>query len=197
MKNIKIETENSFYELGLMSIIKKIISGIEYGCFVFSVDLKEHPRDINIIFKELMVIVNVFQSEISTSSGVGNNPIITINIPFNSNKLSYDTLTKKINEIIKISSFNHHDLINGNALKILPLKNEVQLTNSESRVVELAEQGNNITDISKKLGRSEKTILNHRRSALIKLGGKNKLDFYNYVLQMRNYSNNRAIFICI
>ncbi|MGT3291140.1 LuxR C-terminal-related transcriptional regulator [Yersinia enterocolitica] len=123
--------------------------------------------------------------------------MITVNVPFNSSRFDCQTLINKINKIIDISCYNYSDVVNGNVHKWLRLDNNVQLTFSESRIVELTEQGNNVTDISKKLCRSKKTILSHRRRVIIKLGGLNRLDFYNYISKMKNYSNKKTVFICL
>ena len=77
------------------------------------------------------------------------------------------------------------------------LKNYIQLSMTESKVVQLTGKGHSTTDISKILDRSEKTILTHRRNAIRKLGMFNRLEFYKYASLMRNYSNKDAVFICL
>ncbi len=82
-------------------------------------------------------------------------------------------------------------------IKFLGLKDNIQLSVTESRLVKLISNGYSINDISTMLNRSEKTILSYRRSAIKKLGVLNKLEFYNYASNMKGYGNNDAIFICI
>lgn len=43
----------------------------------------------------------------------------------------------------------------------------------------------------------EKIVLIYWRNVIRKLGVLNCLEFYNYVLYMKNYSNKEVVFICI
>ncbi|CQD43292.1 helix-turn-helix transcriptional regulator [Yersinia mollaretii] len=153
----------------------------------------------NVISKDFMVIVNIYQenSLIIKNSGSNNKPMMTVNIPFNSTQLDLYDIVSKIKKIINIARLSHFNMMNSDTFRRLGLKNYIQLSITESRVFELTGQGHSITDISNILERSEKTILTHRRNAIRKLGVLNRLEFYNYALHMQNYSNKEAVFICI
>lgn len=181
----------------MKSIIDDAINEDMCSDNLFNVNDTKPKSESSIIFKDTMVIINIFHQNMTVKDVCCNEPKITVNVPFNSSRFERVILISKIKKILKISCSGYCDIVNGDVHKWLRLDNNIQLTISESKIVELTEQGNDITDISKKLDRSEKTILNHRRRAIIKLGGLNRLDFYNYVSKMENHSNKQTVFICI
>ena len=151
------------------------------------------------IFKDFMVIVNIYQESgfIAKCTSSNHTPMMTVNIPFNSSQLDIYDIISKIKKILTIARLSHCNMMNSDIFRQLGLKNYIQLSITESRVVELTGQGYTITDISNILERSEKTVLTHRRNAIRKLGVLNRLEFYNYASHMKNYSNKEAVFICI
>lgn len=200
MLSIAITTQNAFYELGLISLVKKVFNkdGDEDYLFVYPYEMNAAHK-ANVIFKDFMVIVNIYQESSLVIKNASNNnkPMMTVNIPFNSTQLDIYDIVSKIKKIINIARLSHFNMMNSDTFRRLGLKSYIQLSITESRVFELTGQGHSITDISNILERSEKTILTHRRNAIRKLGVLNRLEFYNYALHMQNYSNKEAVFICI
>lgn len=199
MLSVAITTQNAFYELGLLSLLKKVFNkeGVEDYLFINSYEATDIHR-VNMIFKDFMVIVNIYQDTgFIAKCTSSNKPMMTVNIPFNSSQLDIYDIISKIKKILLIARLNHCNMMNSDIFRRLGLKNYIQLSFTESRVVELTGQGHTITDISRILERSEKTVLTHRRNAIRKLGVLNRLEFYNYATHMKNYSNKEAVFICI
>ncbi|CNH06035.1 LuxR family regulatory protein [Yersinia aldovae] len=200
MLSVAITTRNAFYELGLLSLLRKVFNkeGDEDYLFIRPYESKAAHK-ANVIFKDFMVIINIYQDSefITKSINSSNKPMMTVNIPFNSNQLDIYDIISKIKKILTIARLNHGSMMNSDVFRRLGLKNYIQLSHTESRVVELTGQGHSIPDISKILERSEKTVLTHRRNAIRKLGVLNRLEFYNYASHMKNYSNKDAVFICI
>ncbi|CNH99673.1 helix-turn-helix transcriptional regulator [Yersinia pekkanenii] len=200
MLGVAIKTQNTFYELGLLSLLKQVFDKEGYEDYLFiCLDETKAVHKANIIFKDFMVIVNIYQDNgvITNSTSSSNKPMMTINIPFNSNKLDIYNIISKIKKILVIAHLSHCSIMNSDISRRLGLNNYVQLSLTESKIVELTGQGYSTVDISKILERSEKTILTHRRNAIRKLGVLNRLDFYNYATNMSNYSNKETVFICI
>ncbi|HEI6926509.1 TPA: LuxR family transcriptional regulator [Yersinia enterocolitica] len=200
MLSVAITTQNAFYELGLHSLLQKVFNkdGVEDYLF-FNPHEKKSIHLANVIFKDFMVIVNIYQESgfIAKCTSSGHTPMMTVNIPFNSSQLDIYDIISKIKKILAIARLSHCNMMNSDIFRRLGLKNYIQLSITESRVVELTGQGYTITDISNILERSEKTVLTHRRNAIRKLGVLNRVEFYNYASHMKNYSNKEAVFICI
>ncbi|ARB86393.2 MULTISPECIES: helix-turn-helix transcriptional regulator [Yersinia] len=200
MLSVAIITKNTFYKLGLISLLKKTfnkMSGKDY-LLIDSYEKKGNKK-ANVIFEDFMVIVNIYQDNgfLDQETNDADKPILTINIPFNSDKLDIDDIVNKINKIIKVAKLDCCNMTSKDIIRFLGLKDNMQLSVTESRLVKLTSNGYSINDISTMLNRSEKTILSYRRSAIKKLGILNKLEFYNYASNMKDYGNNDAIFICI
>ncbi|MGE4802223.1 LuxR C-terminal-related transcriptional regulator [Yersinia hibernica] len=200
MLSVAIITKNTFYKLGLTSLLKKIFnkrSGNDY-LLIDSYEKKGNKK-VNVIFEDFMVIVNIYQDHGVAGQDTNDldKSMLTINIPFNSDRLDIDDIVYKINKIIKVANLDCCNMTSKDIIKFLGLKDNIQLSVTESRLVKLTSNGYSINDISTMLNRSEKTILSYRRSAIKKLGVLNKLEFYNYASNMKGYGNNDAIFICI
>lgn len=158
MLSVAITTQNAFYELGLHSLLQKVFNkdGVEDYLF-----LNPHEKSIhlaNVIFKDFMVIVNIYQESgfIARCTSSGHTPMMTVNIPFNSSQLDIYDIISKIKKILAIARLSHCNMMNSDIFRRLGLKNYIQLSITESRVVELTGQGYTITDISNILERSEK-----------------------------------------
>ncbi|EIS38936.1 bacterial regulatory s, luxR family protein, partial [Yersinia pestis PY-58] len=62
MFSVAIKTRNAFYEFGLLSLLKKVL--IKEDDMDYSIVPSHEKRDsnnANVIFKDLMVIVNIYQ----------------------------------------------------------------------------------------------------------------------------------------
>ncbi|EIT55195.1 luxR-family regulatory protein, partial [Yersinia pestis PY-103] len=86
MFSVAIKTRNAFYEFGLLSLLKKVL--IKEDDMDYSIVPSHEKRDsnnANVIFKDLMVIVNIYQenSFIQKNNSNNNKPMMTVNIPFN------------------------------------------------------------------------------------------------------------------
>ncbi|ABS48299.1 bacterial regulatory s, luxR family protein [Yersinia pseudotuberculosis IP 32953] len=200
MFSVAIKTRNAFYEFGLLSLLKKVLikeDDMDYS--IVPSHEKRASNNANVIFKDLMVIVNIYQenSFIQKNDSNNNKPMMTVNIPFNSSQLGLYDVISKIKKILNIARLNYNMMMKSDLQRRIGLKNYIQLSMTESKVVQLTGKGHSTTDISKILDRSEKTILTHRRNAIRKLGMFNRLEFYKYASLMRNYSNKDAVFICL
>ncbi|MFV8799373.1 helix-turn-helix domain-containing protein [Yersinia sp. LJYL362] len=200
MLNLAITSQNNFYELGLLSLIQNTFDkeGCENYLFIDSYENKDKFR-ANVVFKDLMVIINIYQESetIDNCPSSSNKPMMTLNIPFKSNQLDIYNIISKIKKIFVIARLSYFNITKHDAFKQLGLKSNIQLSITESKVVELTGQGHCVTNISKILKRSEKTVLTHRRNASRKLGMLNRLEFYNYASYMKNHSNGETVLVCI
>lgn len=64
MFSVAIKTRNAFYEFGLLSLLKKVL--IKEDDMDYSIVPSHEKRDsnnANVIFKDLMVIVNIYQEK--------------------------------------------------------------------------------------------------------------------------------------
>ncbi|CNL34466.1 putative luxR-family regulatory protein [Yersinia aldovae] len=197
MLRVVVKTRNSFYELGLIYLLENCLKK-ENEVGIIRTDENAVVKNVNVIFKDHMVFVNFFKNEYAISDNTNNNnPVVTLNIPFNSSKLDIYSIVYTIGKIFNVAKLKYNKMIKINVFKCLGLKNHSQLSITEVKVVELTVEGNDIVEISRILGRSEKTILTHRRNAIRKLGILNRLEFYNYISYIRGCSNKETIFICI
>lgn len=200
MLSVAIITKNTFYKLGLISLLKKTFNKMSDKDYLLIDSYeKEGNKKANVIFEDFMVIVNIYQDNglLDQETHDTDKPMLTINIPFNSDNLDTDYIFNKINKIIKVAKLDCCNMTGKDIIRLLGLNDNMQLSVTESQLVKLTSNGYSINDISTMLNRSEKTILSYRRSAIKKLGILNKLEFYNYASNMKGYGNNDAIFICI
>lgn len=200
MLSIAIITNNTFYKLGLISLLKNILNKKTDKDYLLNnaYEQKERKKH-NVIFEDFMVIVNIYKDGFFSDESVNefDKPMLTVNIPFNSDRLDINEIVSKINKIIKLARLNGCDMTSKEIIDFLELEDNLQLSVTESSLVKLTSQGYSINDISVMLNRSEKTILNYRRSVIKKLGILNKLEFYNYSSNMKNYGSKDAILINI
>ncbi|CNG96724.1 putative luxR-family regulatory protein [Yersinia aldovae] len=196
MLRVVVKTRNSFYELGLIYLLENCLKK-ESEVGVINTDENTAVKNVNVIFKDHMVFVNLFKNDYTLSENTNNNPIVTLNILFNSSKLDIHSIVYTIGKIFNVAKLKYDKMIKTNVFKCLGLKNHSQLSSTEVKVVELTVEGNDIIEISRIMDRSEKTILTHRRNAIRKLGILNRLEFYNYISYIRDCSNKETIFICI
>jgi len=201
MFTVAINTKNFFYEQGLLALLNVVFKE-EGGGNLPAVSFCEHRSGgkENILFKDSMAIVNIYMesSESINDPSGSNNPMLTINIPFNSSRLDIYDVMSKIKKVLTISRLSCKSAFNKELFRRLRLSDYIQLSSIESEIVSLTGKGHDIGHISKVLGRSEKTILTHRRNAIRKLGVLNRLEFYNYASDMQNNNSSKeAIFICV
>ncbi|CNE40918.1 LuxR family regulatory protein [Yersinia rohdei] len=200
MLSIAIITNNTFYKLGLISLLKNILNKkIDRDYLLNNAYEQKERKKHNVIFEDFMVIVNIYKDGFFSDESVNefDKPMLTVNIPFNSDRLDINEIVSKINKIIKLARLNGCDMTSKEIIDFLELEDNLQLSVTESSLVKLTSQGYSINDISVMLNRSEKTILNYRRSVIKKLGILNKLEFYNYSSNMKNYGSKDAILINI
>lgn len=200
MLSIAIITNNTFYKLGLISLLKNILNKkIDKDYLLNNAYEQKERKKHNVIFEDFMVIVNIYKDGFFSDESVNefDKPMLTVNIPFNSDRLDINEIVSKINKIIKLARLNGCDMTSKEIIDFLELEDNLQLSVTESSLVKLTSQGYSINDISVMLNRSEKTILNYRRSVIKKLGILNKLEFYNYSSNMKNYGSKDAILINI
>lgn len=200
MLSIAIITNNTFYKLGLISLLKNILNKkIDKDYLLNNAYEQKERKKHNVIFEDFMVIVNIYKDGFFSDESINefDKPMLTVNIPFNSDRLDINEIVSKINKIIKLARLNGCDMTSKEIIDFLELEDNLQLSVTESSLVKLTSQGYSINDISVMLNRSEKTILNYRRSVIKKLGILNKLEFYNYSSNMKNYGSKDAILINI
>lgn len=200
MLSIAIITNNTFYKLGLIYLLKNILNKkIDKDYLLNNAYEQKERKKHNVIFEDFMVIVNIYKDGFFSDESVNefDKPMLTVNIPFNSDRLDINEIVSKINKIIKLARLNGCDMTSKEIIDFLELEDNLQLSVTESSLVKLTSQGYSINDISVMLNRSEKTILNYRRSVIKKLGILNKLEFYNYSSNMKNYGSKDAILINI
>lgn len=82
---------------GYSLCLRKFLQRGEYGLLGCLLSWKRASNNANVIFKDLMVIVNIYQenSFIQKNDSNNNKPMMTVNIPFNSSQLGlYDVISK-------------------------------------------------------------------------------------------------------
>lgn len=77
------------------------------------------------------------------------------------------------------------------------LKQFMQLSSTESKVMLMIGQGYDTVNISRMLGRSEKTVNTHCRNAIRKMGMINRVEFYKYASFIAKTGNKRGSTLCL
>ncbi|MGV3346065.1 helix-turn-helix transcriptional regulator [Enterobacteriaceae bacterium LUAb1] len=200
MFNIMIESDNLFYRYGLQALIDQALTGdrgFKYS-FVFSKNIEMVNKvKVNVMFTELLVSINIPHKKNNKSNEDGEFLIEKINVSFNSNHLDVYEIVSRIKKIFKVACLAFNKLMNKDAGRMPGIKNYLQLSLTESKVLQLIGYGYNTTDISKILHCSEKTIGTHRRNAIRKLGMSNRVEFYKYATQIKDSNCRETVFICL
>ncbi|WPM84340.1 helix-turn-helix transcriptional regulator [Apirhabdus apintestini] len=199
MLKILLIDSNYYQMFGLSLLIYEQLSDEHLDvCFLLP-SAKEHTDEPNIVFRNDMVTINIFNKRrIRGSSDTPRKEKITIHVPFLSRKHTLNEISTKIRKILAIACADYNVLINKeSAYWYFGLKKYSQLSDSENDLMLLIGRGYNSTDISKILNRSRKTISTHYRNASRKMGAANRAEFYRYASFIANCGRDERNTLCL
>ncbi|WON77469.1 helix-turn-helix transcriptional regulator [Serratia sp. UGAL515B_01] len=198
MLSITVRSYNEFYKLGLLSILEKNLQTEDIELYKIvenpNSDITEHS---NIIFTEQTAIINIFDHEKMEDKDKVATPITTIHIILNTSWLFAEEASAVVTKIITLAKLNYKQLLQNEFYRKMLARNSSQLSTTESRVVMLISQGYDIPKISQTLNCSAKTIYTHRRNAIKKLGMVNRLEFYKYIMLIKDFYCRENIFLSL
>ncbi|MFP2516982.1 helix-turn-helix transcriptional regulator [Buttiauxella agrestis] len=192
---IKISGDNVYFQLGLKCMIENII-GSEWYNFprvIFTSDLFSNNFP-NIIFQDYVVSIRL---KFNLIESIKPQHFCAVHVPFFIHSVNENDVLNKLRKILLISCMTYDDFVSDGIYKITGIHRHVQLSVSETTILNLAGKGNNIEDISNILNRSERTIGTHCRNAINKMGLKNKVRFFQYAYYVSNFDLEDAITVCL
>lgn len=198
MRQVKIESENVYYHIGLQALLDRI-NEKERGDRP-SPDISCHNNDkvsVSVLFKDFMARIDIAGRPSVTIPAVDMRACKVIHVPFFCKGYTLDECHIKIKRILELATLedNAHSgvtLSENPRLKKLP-----QLSPAENNVTALIGKGKTVKCISGILKRSERTIGTHCRNAINKMGMDNRLDFYRYAFYIEQFGGQNAITVCL
>ncbi|WP_380182317.1 helix-turn-helix transcriptional regulator [Kalamiella sp. sgz302252] len=155
--------------------------------------------EADIIFRD--IIITIFCKKESSDPFRGKNKadkqVTALHIPFICRGDNLPQITGKIKKILMIANMNAASLTSREGYKINGLKEFMQLSSTESKVMLMIGQGYDAEAISRILGRSEKTVHTHCRNAIRKMGMLNRMDFYRYASFIARSEGKKGNTLCL
>lgn len=108
-----------------------------------------------------------------------------------------DDIKRTIEKVIFIAGLDGSDFVNDDFYRITGLKKHEQLSLTETKIMLLVGRGNNVSNISRQINRSERTINVHLRNASRKMKMNKKTDFYNYAKFISICRRNERKTLCL
>lgn len=194
---ISIESKNLYYSKGLEFLIKESLSENTIKYFLSVTDDITEADVINITLRDSSISINLFEQTKKVEDLNPNNKKSTIHIPFVCKNRKITDIKWIIEKALFIASLDKHEFINDDFYRITGLKKHEQLSLTETKIMLLIGNGNNVNFISRQLRRSEKTITVHYRNASRKMKLNNKAEFYNYAKFIVSCQRNERKTVCL
>lgn len=194
---ISIESKNLYYSKGLEFLIKESLSENTIKYFLSVTDDITEADVINITLRDSSISINLFEQTKKVEDLNPNNKKSTIHIPFVCKNRKITDIKWIIEKAFFIASLDKHEFINDDFYRITGLKKHEQLSLTETKIMLLIGNGNNVNFISRQLRRSEKTITVHYRNASRKMKLNNKAEFYNYAKFIVSCQRNERKTVCL
>ncbi|WNN47927.1 LuxR C-terminal-related transcriptional regulator [Siccibacter colletis] len=199
MLQIVIVSDNAYFEVGLRNILLKMSpreAPGETSALPFTLRHTEFPAP-DIIFRDFMVTINIKDYKNGRNACTAPERDRTIHIPFICKAQEMSEIEEKIRKIILIASNGYNTRTRTDIYKAAGLKRYLQLSATENVIMVLTGQGNDTSEISRLLHRSERTVGAHCRNAIKKMGMENRLEFYKYAAYIAKYGRSDEITLCL
>lgn len=184
MLNILLSEGSYFQRLGLSQLITEQACQAQQDVFFLLTDNKDNANLANIIFYDDMVTINIFNRQCQhhcvecPCHSIGG---MKIYMPLFARSYSLDEISFKLKKLIIIADYHYCSIQKiEDILRRLGLKKYSQLSVAERRIMQLIGRGYDYYNISRILGRSNKTVSTHCRNIIRKMGGVNHAQFYRY-----------------
>ncbi|WP_342754613.1 helix-turn-helix transcriptional regulator [Pantoea sp. MBD-2R] len=198
MLKILIVSDDIYFMKGLESLIFEVNGGLIKKRINFVMSRKYvASNDANIIFRGCLASVRMKKKECLWPSEMSASNNMTLHIPFSCHDDNLQGIMGKIKKLLLIASMDHSGSAAREKYKSIGLKDFMQLSTTESKVMLLIGEGHNTELISKMLNRSEKTINTHYRNASRKLGMVNRIEFYRCASFIANSGSKNWSIICL
>lgn len=200
MLKIAVVSDNLYYRKGLETLIMKAGHTVRDGVIsIVSASNRAAAEEADIVFRDIMISVFSDKNKREKSSRKirAENSSSALHIPFICRGDNLPQITGKIRKILMIAGSNSLGFSSRENYKITGLKGFMQLSSTESKVMLMIGQGYDTGNISKMLGRSEKTVNTHCRNAIRKMGMINRVEFYKYASFIAKTGNRKGSTLCL
>lgn len=199
MMRILIESENFFYSQGLESLIRQSVQEAVISDITFMSDNECTTKNgrVNVIVRDSSISINLFKNQKNVNEPYPNKEKSTLHIPFVCKGKKMTDIKRIIEKILFIANMDGNNFINDDFYRITGLKKHEQLSLTETKILLLVGKGNNISNISRQINRSERTINVHFRNASRKMKLSKKTDFYNYAKFIVTCRRNERKTLCL
>ncbi|EXU76645.1 LuxR family transcriptional regulator [Erwinia mallotivora] len=196
---ISLHSDNFYYTFGLGHLIKEFNGRWNNSAFCFLIDetVEEVGNVANVVIRDSMVSIRLRNGCNSWKKNNNSEWQATIHIPFTCRRHNVSEVMEKIKKILLIASMDYPAFISPENHKSIGLKKIKQLSLTECKILLLVGKGYNVGYISRILNRSEKTISNHCRNSIRKLGMLNRVEFYKYATFIAHCANKERSIVCL
>lgn len=198
MLTIAVRSQNKYYQTGLLSLIEGVTQSEHVMLRQLDEDAKlNFAEKTNILFTDQVAVINIFKHQRSNKNDGIFHPEVSLHVIFNTRNMLLEEISTLISKCFRLSKMDYDQLIRNEYFRKTMSRNDAQLSNKESLIIQLMGQGYDTTNISKTLNCSLSTIYTHRRNATRKLGMINRLQFYKYTLLLKEFCCRKNIFLCL
>ncbi|RRZ91667.1 helix-turn-helix transcriptional regulator [Erwinia sp. 198] len=198
MLKIIVASDNIYYRKGVESLIMSAGKTLRNGLFeVYSETSNLITKEADIVFRDIMISIFFYTRETISGKGQTEYYQTALHIPFICRGDNIPQITGKIRKIMLIASTNAANFTSRENYKITGLKEFMQLSSTESKVMLMVGQGYDTENISRMLGRSKKTVSTHCRNAIRKMGMLNRVEFYKYASFVAKAGNKKGNTLCL
>ncbi|MCX8958685.1 helix-turn-helix domain-containing protein [Erwinia psidii] len=196
---VSMQSDNFYYNFGLSILIKELNRVIRKSAvFVLSDDTVDDDGSLkNIIFRDSMVTINLQRKNKRWKNDPDSECRAIIHIPFVCRQSKLSDVMVKMEKVLLIASMDYSSFLTPDNYRMMGLKKFKQLSLTECKILLLIGKGYNVGYISRILNRSEKTISNHCRNSIRKLGMLNRVDFYKYACFIAHCGNKERNTLCL
>ncbi len=200
MLKILIVSDDIYFMKGLEALIVEVSGGMKKRKVQFVIqNNKTASNDACITFRYCLASIRLIKDERertwTSDTCAGNN--MTLHIPFTCHDDNLQEIMGKIKKLLLIASMDPAGIATREKYKSIGLKDFMQLSMTESKVMLLIGKGHDTEYISRMLNRSEKTISTHCRNASRKLGMINRVEFYRCASFIANSGSKDWSVICL
>lgn len=198
MLKIIVSSDNVYYRKGVESLITSAGKTLRDGLFeVVSETSSPVTKEADIVFRDIMISVFFYKRETIAGKGQAEPHLSALHIPFICRGDNIPQIIGKIRKIMLIATTNAASFASRENYKLTGLKDFMQLSSTESKVMLMVGQGYDTENISRMLGRSKKTVSTHCRNAIRKMGMLNRVEFYKYASFVAKYGNKKGNTLCL
>lgn len=199
MLQVTIISNNAYFKSGLRNLLAGMTGGNDTGdALPLTFSFQHDPCTVpDIIFRDFMVTINMISRRGYRNAQAWQERGQVIHIPFSCRGLTIEEIAMKVRKIFLVASAGYGAATHTDFYKSAGLKRYSQLSVTENNIMLLTGQGNDTSEISRLLHRSERTIGTHCRNAIKKMGMENRLEFYKYASCLAKYGEGNGITLCM